>query len=226
MAQRPVKSQNRPVAWGVYERVFRPWMRRRLNVLCEGPNHPVPQGRAILLCANHTSWWDGFVMREVHQRVQPDSALWTIMLERELRRFRVFAQIGGIGIEPGSTGSMRRLLRSLRHIGAESRSACVSFFPQGRIGSVTQRPLGFRRGVELVARALAPAAVVPVGIHIQPGARTPRSIAYVAIGDPLPGDGSSLDAGELEERVTGLLDRIREFTDEQGEDAEQRWGQR
>jgi hypothetical protein len=42
----------------------------------------------------------------------------------------------------------------------------------------------------------------------------------------LPGDGSSLDAGELEERVTGLLDRIREFTDEHGEDAERRWGRR
>ncbi|NIR38288.1 MAG: glycerol acyltransferase, partial [Actinobacteria bacterium] len=66
------------------------------------------------------------------------------MLERELRRFKMFAQLGGVGIEPGSTGSIKRLVRFLRDVRTGEAGTCVSFFPQGRIGSAAQRPLGFQ----------------------------------------------------------------------------------
>ena len=134
--------------WAGFELVFRPWMRRRLDgIHVRGldrvawlPDLPV------LLVANHVSWWDGFLLREVHRRMRPDAPLHVVMTEGELRRFPIFRWMGAVPLSDGRLAA-RGLLRDLEARASDRRDAVFAYFPQGRIWPSHRRPLGFRPGV-------------------------------------------------------------------------------
>ncbi len=217
-----MKTRYSPRVWAGFELLFRPWMARRLDgVRIRGiedsrwiPDIPV------LLVANHTSWWDGFLLREVHRRLRPDAPLHVVMTERELRRFPIFQWMGAVPLPPGPLGA-RTLLRDLESR-LESRSdAVVGFFPQGRIWPSYRRPLGFRPGAAWLARRLAPLAVVPVGLHLQPLVR-PAPAAFVSVGHPRIVR-HAIDSAELEALVATELDAILAFAGRHGEAADRLW---
>src|SRR5690242_20891118 len=89
----------------------------------------IPDDRALLIVANHVSWWDGFFLRAVQRRVRPTASLVTVMSERQLERFRFFRWMGAIGVDPKSVSSVRALLATLKHARAEQGAATtVAFF--------------------------------------------------------------------------------------------------
>jgi 1-acyl-sn-glycerol-3-phosphate acyltransferase len=209
-----------PRAWRLFELGFRPWMKRRLAGVhvagLEGAAS-LPGEEPLLLVANHTSWYDGFLLREVHRRVRPTAPLRTLMLDSELRKAPVLRWIGGTGFDPDRPVTLRSALRELKAL--RRSGVAISFFPQGRIYPATRRPLGFRPGVSLLARTLAPLHVVPVAIHLEMGTRT-RPTAWILAGSPVT-DGASVAL--LEGAVTGLLDRVQRHLHEHGEGAAAHW---
>ncbi|MFP4624931.1 MAG: hypothetical protein ACLFRX_12175, partial [Gemmatimonadota bacterium] len=82
-----MKTRYSPRVWAGFELVFRPWMRRRLDGIhvrgLEGAAW-IPGELPVLLLANHVSWWDGFLLREVHRSLRPDAPLHVVMSEAEL----------------------------------------------------------------------------------------------------------------------------------------------
>ncbi|MEO9225890.1 MAG: 1-acyl-sn-glycerol-3-phosphate acyltransferase, partial [Gemmatimonadaceae bacterium] len=123
---------------------------------------PVSDDVPLLLVANHVSWWDGFLLREVQRELRPQSVLYTLALERELREHPVLRLTGGIGVDPASPASILGAVRRFEHKRQEFPHAVFAYFPQGSIAPSYKRPLAFRRGVELFARAIAPLTVLPV----------------------------------------------------------------
>ena len=207
-----------------FELFFLPWMRRRVRaVRIAGLPRTLPPGRPLLLVANHVSWWDGFALREVHRRLRPEAPLYTVMLERELRRVAFFRRLGAVGIDPDSPSSVAHVLRDLRAWRRARPDSVIAFFPQGRIWPSHRRPLGFRAGVELFARHLAPIAVLPVGLHMEP-LNSPAPTLFASVGAPVEaGPGGRIHAEELQGRVEAELDRILAFVAAHGEHAAQRW---
>jgi hypothetical protein len=187
-----------PIALRAFDRIFLPWMHRRLRIRIAGLPGRLPPGRPVVLVANHTSWWDGFLLREVHRLLRPRAPLHTVMLASELRRRRILRALGGVGIEPGDAGTLLTALRTLRERVDRSPETVVIFFPQGRIWPTHRRPLGFQRGVELFVRRLAPATVLPVAIHLEPLHRVAPT-AFVLAGASI---GAGVD-GEAVERAEG-----------------------
>lgn len=218
-----MKTRYSPRVWAGFELVFRPWMRRRLDGIhvrgLEGAAW-IPGELPVLLLANHVSWWDGFLLREVHRSLRPDAPLHVVMSEAELRRIRVFQWMGAVPLSTGPLGA-RSLLRDMADHLARRPDAVLGFFPQGRIGSAHRRPLGFRRGGAWLARQLAPLAVVPVGLHLEPLTR-PGPAAFVSVGSPVIVRGT-VDTERLEAMVTAEVDRILECTSRYGEDAPRLW---
>lgn len=212
-----------PRALAAFELFFLPWMRRRVRaVRVAGLPHALPDGVPLLLVANHVSWWDGFVLREIHRRLRPSAPLYTVMLDRELRRLPWFRRLGAVGLDPESPISVAHLLRDLRARRRERPDCVVAFFPQGRIWPSHRRPLGFRGGVEAFARHLAPAVVLPVGLHMEPLSH-PSPTLLASVGEPLlPGE-EPVAAPELERRVEGEIDRILAFAARHGERLPERW---
>ena len=215
-------SQWRPSAVRLFESFFRPWMRGRLGgIHVTGLPAADAEGTSVLLAANHVSWWDAFILREVQRLSGATCPIITLMDAGELDRFPFFRWMGVVGLK-ATPGAVRGALRQVADFRAEGPT-WVSFFPQGRIWPSWRRPLGFRVGVGRFARVLAPCVVWPVGLHLEPLAGL-RPAAFVAIGEPLQVTAERLlDVGVLEERVASALDFIHMHLTEHGEAAASKW---
>ncbi len=215
-----------PTAWRLFEVGFRPWLRTRLaGIHLAGlpPRGALDPALPLLLVANHTSWFDGFLLREVHRALRPEGPLRTVMLARELRGRPLLRFLGGVGFDPERPTSFRGVLRGLSDRGEGAGRATVAFFPQGRIYPSFRSPLGFQAGVELLARHLRPLHLLPVGIHLEGGNRT-RPTAFLSAGRlRTVRVGEVPTARELEDQVWAETGRIREFLARWGEEAPVRW---
>jgi 1-acyl-sn-glycerol-3-phosphate acyltransferase len=207
--------------WSGFERVFQPWMRRRLSgVHIRGLPASIPlPGLPLLLVANHVSWWDGFLLREVHRRVRPEAPFHVVMAQAQLRSHPLFRWMGAIPLDDGPLGP-RTMLRELERICGRG-SPVIGYFPQGRIWPSHRRPLGFRRGGEWLAEKLAPVMVLPVALHLEP-LNTSSPAAFVAVDRPFP-VWEQAPHGMLEDRVSTALDRLHGFLDTHGEAAPSHW---
>lgn len=210
-------------AWKLFNLAFRFRQRMGVRKTCvAGAPRGLPRGLPLLLVPNHVSWWDGFILREVQQSLRPGEALHTVMLEEELRRRPFLRHLGGIGLTPGSSASLRTLLRDLEAERNRAPGMSVLFFPQGRIWPSHRRPLGFQAGVRLLARALAPALVLPAGLHMEGGKHMAPN-AFLSFGAPVNVTTNDLDPGALEKAVEEELDAIHAFLARYGEDSEHQW---
>jgi 1-acyl-sn-glycerol-3-phosphate acyltransferase len=208
--------------WRGFEMVFRPWMGRRLDgIHIRGIEDAawVP-GIPLLLVANHVSWWDGFLLREIHRRLRPDAPLHVVMSEAELRRHPIFRCMGAVPLGDSRVAG-RRLLEALRSRVEARTNAVIGYFPQGRIWPSHRRPLGFHRGGAWLAERLAPVAIVPVGLHLEPLTR-PGPAAFVSVGRPQVTAGP-VSPDHLEAAVAGQVDAILRVVREHGEDAARVW---
>ena len=217
-----------PGAWRVFEWWFRPWLRRQLTgIHLAGLNSIRTESEAagdlpLVLIANHTSWFDGFLLREVHRHLRPDTPLRTLMLRRELEQNPILRFIGGSGFDPEQPFTLRRALGEV--VALRNTGVTLSYFPQGKIFPSARRPLGFARGIEGVLRALRPALVLPVGLHLEMGNRV-RPAAWITLGslirverrEELP------SAAKLEQTVERLLDRTHHHLAQYGEAAAHHW---
>lgn len=211
-----------PWAWKLFQLVW--WPRKRLGlrgIRLAGLPRDLPPQLPVLVAANHTSWWDGFILRALQETLRPRDRLAVVMLAAELEKRPFLKWLGGIGLVPGSAASLRGLVRSLQRERISSPSLTVVFFPQGRIWPSHRRPLGFQPGVRLVARALAPVAVLPVALHLEPG-RHPAPTAWVSASHPRLDMTWTVE--ELEGAVEAELRRIHAYLAHIGESAgEGRW---
>lgn len=188
------------------------------------PPHPPPPDAPLLLVANHIGWWDGFALLALRGRLRPQAPHYTVMLARELRRQPIFRWLGALPVAPESPASVRRLLRTLAVLRQRSPRLTLAYFPQGRIWPSYRRPLGFRRGLDAVARALAPCWIVPCALHAEPLTER-RPTLFVLADRPLYADARGIHPAVVEARVTALLDGLQRFLAEVGEDAARRWPQ-
>lgn len=209
-------------AWQAFDMVFQPWMRRRLLVRMGAMPALPPESGAVMLVANHCSWWDGFLLRKVQQAIRPGRPLYTIALERELARHPVLRFIGGVGLTPASPGSILAAMRGLSTRIAESPDAVIGYFPQGCIAPSFRRPLAFARGVELFAHHLAPLTIIPIAIHIEPLVNAAPT-AFVLAGAPQFTDFGPVSAVALECEITRLLDASLATLSVSGEKADVSW---
>ena len=213
------------LAWTVFDAAFGPFRRRALSsVLLAAPPAELPRG-PIVFVANHVSWWDGFLLRELQRSIAPTALPSTVMLERELRKRPVLRALGAIGIEPGRVGSLREAVRTLEERRARLGDRfCLFYFPQGRIWPSYRRPLGFVPGLSRIVRRLAPITIVPVAIHLEPLNRLAPT-ACVRAGRPLllVRDGAVASEHELEQRVEEQLDYSFALAAQTGEDLVSAW---
>lgn len=210
-----------PGAFRVFDAMFRPWMHRRIaGIHITGLPLAHISNRPLILVSNHVSWWDGFLLREVHRQLRPTAHMHAVMLERELRQRPLLRLLGAVGIDPGSAPSVLRTLRVLRERLERHPDSVVLYFPQGKIWPSHVRPLGFQRGVELFARHLPSADIIPIGIHLEP-LKGPSPHAFISAGGLIGARSSTV--ADLEHAVELQLDAILSFLGEYGENAAEAW---
>ncbi len=144
---------------------------------------PLPAGGAVL-APNHTSWWDGYLLREL--AAHAGRPVQVLMDAGQYARFPFLRLVGAV---PTSR------LRSL--VGSARAGAWVVVFPEGRIGPGPLQPL--HPGAAWVART-AGVPLVPVAVRVVVrGARWPE--AYLRAGIPCEPAG-------LEEALKAVLNDL------------------
>jgi 1-acyl-sn-glycerol-3-phosphate acyltransferase len=122
--------------------------------------------KPLLFIANHAGNWDGFLLRALQKHLRPAAPIFSVMLESELQQRPVFRRIGGLGLIPGNTGSVLKLLRDLKSLRGKSPDMAVSLFPQGKIVP-PWLPLHFESGALAIAKAISPVTVIPIALRYE-----------------------------------------------------------
>ncbi len=145
----------RHTAWA--ESIFQPYLKRlfkrhfhALQVLGE-----IPQIEAqfpLLLLPNHSTWWDGFFIYLLNKKVF-HRRTFLMMLETQLRRYPFFKYLGAFSVAPFSPASVRAALRYTAEILKQQPPPLLCIFPQGELFPWQQRPLVYKRGVEVILQA-------------------------------------------------------------------------
>ncbi len=160
-------------------------------------------GSPLLLCPNHTNWWDGFVALCLMDEL-PGRRFAVAQEERQLERYPWFRAAGAIGIDPRTPGALRRSFSALISF-LEEPGAGLFYFPEGVMGLQGGAPPKLRRGLGELARRTRP-AVVPMAFHY--GFREgSRPEVWVLAGTALRGSGAPL-VSAVEKAMAGLIKQL------------------
>ncbi len=104
-------------------------------------------GNAVLVIANHISWWDGFWIQYLNQKIIHRS-LNFLMDEKQLKKYWYFRYTGGYSVIPGTKNIIDSLNYTLELL--KNRKNLVLIFPQGKIHSIYQSEIHFKQGVKYI----------------------------------------------------------------------------
>lgn len=169
----------------------------------------------LLLCANHVSWWDAFVLVVVDEALGTDGR--ALMDDDNLQRLGFFRALGAL---PLSLRDPRKALSQLRSASSWLADGAVDgplnpgagralwMFPQGRQVPSWRRPLGFHKSLVRVADD-AGCAVVPVSLLVTWRER-PEPAILVRLHPPLRvrGGPARAFADDVEARVADGIDAL------------------
>lgn len=118
------------------------------------------ENNAVLLIANHISWWDGFWSLYLSQHVFKKKYHF-MMLEPELRKRWIFSYSGGFSIAHGA----KSIIESLSYASSllTDKNNLVLMFPQGKLHSMYHDEFKFQQGVERIISKSPKAKIVFLG---------------------------------------------------------------
>ena len=196
----------------LHEAVFRPYilrlMRRQFNAVRLVGEMPSLDDLPVLLLPNHSTWWDGFLVYLLKIAVL-HRPLYLMMLEEQLRKNRFFSHIGVYSIDPNSLRGNRESLNYTRELLSRPEKPVVCIFPQGELLPWGARPLGYKRGIELLFRQLtAPVRVITAAIKCEYLAAQ-HAEAFIQLCDcGVIATGQTAGLSELAQRHEALLDEL------------------
>ncbi|GAC1649335.1 MAG: lysophospholipid acyltransferase family protein [Ktedonobacteraceae bacterium] len=169
-----------------FDRIF---FRMRSELTDEQRNLP------IIICANHSSWWDGYIAALVERHLKLDGYL--MMEEAQLKRYFFFTWIGCFSVDRHNARSAMKSVQYAAGLLKGCPRRMVWLFPQGEIAPNDRRPIEFFSGAAHLAKLSAPVLLYPLAARIEYLAEQ-RPDLYISLGEPL-------FVGEKELQTPGFL---------------------
>lgn len=181
-----ITARPQPIIDAIFYALMRVAMRRRFaGVLVRGEGHlqALEPGCSVLVCANHSNWWDGFTARLVGQLIQEragKSGRYLMQEQQGLERYPFFRACGVFSVDK------KRPSASLRYATGLLREARTQLwiFPQGALLPLAA-PLELREGAAFLAR-MSGTQVLPLAIRYEWLAESKPTV-LVEIAAPLDG---------------------------------------
>jgi hypothetical protein len=165
-----IKTRHAQWAHFIFAIYIRRLLRRNfhsLNLLGDIPI--IEADQPILLLSNHSSWWDGFLVYFLNEKLL-HRPLYLMMLESELKKYPFFSRVGAFSIDPGHPKSVLTSLEYSHSILELpiSPAPLLALFPQGELRPNMIRPLGFAKGHEwIIKKSKKQLAILTLGIRIE-----------------------------------------------------------
>lgn len=108
---------------------------------------------AVLVIANHVSWWDGFWVEYLNQQIL-HRRFHFMMLEDQLKKHWYFQFTGGFSVKKQSRSIINSLQYSIELL--KHPANLVLMFPQGKIHSMHNHNFRFEKGIEKIVSEISP----------------------------------------------------------------------
>ena len=163
-------------------------------------------GRPVIVCLNHPSWWDPLVALTLARQTFPERKHYAPIDSAALAKYPMFERLGFFGIEPDSARGAATFLRCGKAILADNRSV-LWVTAEGSFTDVRTRPVRLKDGVARLAQQSPTALVVPLALeYVFWQERAPEVLA--CWGEPL-------SSGATTEQIAAILestmDRLAQF---------------
>ena len=136
-----------------------------VHLLGEPPSLADDGNTPLLVCMNHSSWWD--VLMAFHLEKQFFGwERYGVMDERQLQRYRFFTKLGMIGVDRTSLQGAREFLEYAEALLRDRRRA-LWMTPQGAMLSNDVRPIVFQPGLAHLAQRLGTFHIARVALHYE-----------------------------------------------------------
>jgi chlorobactene lauroyltransferase len=161
--------------------------------------------QSLVACANHTNWWDGFVVGLLTAR-RLRKRFYVVQEERHLRRYWFFRFAGAFGADLDAPG---KALATVRHAQTllKQPGTAVWIFPQGRL-TAPDEPIRVHRGATFIA-TLAGVAILPCALRYEFRDQE-NPFVFIAFGRPLPAPAAD---DTLRAELQRLVQEAKRFAD-------------
>lgn len=156
---------------------------------------------SIILCPNHSSWWDGFFAYHLNRRIFRRNFK-IVMLERELAPRPFFRKVGALGLQPNNPVALAHLFKMIDRLLTPPSTVLLTYFPQGRLLPL-QTPLKLRHGLKLLSTQ-PNLAIIPAYFHIESGKHFRPKMFFVLDSEPLSMSDYKANPSLLEQRMEQL----------------------
>jgi 1-acyl-sn-glycerol-3-phosphate acyltransferase len=119
----------------------------------------------LIVCLNHSSWWDLLVGLFMETELFGWEA-YTVMDARQLLRYRFFCRLGVIGVDRTGLAGAREFLHYAEKL-LKNRPRALFITPQGAMQSNYRRPITFQPGVGHLANLLGEFYLAHASLHYE-----------------------------------------------------------
>ena len=163
-----IPASKTPLLQAAFSRYTQWYLRRSfhaVHLLGEIPTFPDNSDLPLIVCMNHSSWWD--VLLGLYCADTLFGWEWYgVMDARQLERYRFFARLGMIGVDRTSLHGAKEFLTYTEHLLKGKRRA-LWLTPQGEMLSNALRPVHFQPGIGHLALALEDFYITTVALHYE-----------------------------------------------------------
>jgi hypothetical protein len=122
--------------------------------------------KPVILLPNHISWWDGFWLYTLNQKIWKRK-FHLMMLESELKKHKIFSQIGAFSINPGSRSVIETFNYTLSL--TEKQENLIVIYPQGKIYPQQAEGVKFQSGILKLLRKIDNCDIINVATFVNYG---------------------------------------------------------
>lgn len=203
-----LKPKKSPLFESIFSGYSKNLLRRKFNSLNVSGLRELSEAAAhwpLLVCVNHSSWWDGIVAFFISRKLNLDS--YVMMEEKQLRRYILFRRLGAFSVvreNPRKAYESVKFAAKLLNEGSKA----VWVFPQGEILPNETRPFEFYRGIEKIDELCARYSVVTVSMRYEFLMEAkPDVFVRILVRNPEQ-DGKTLKAAKLAKEMEASLDLV------------------
>ena len=180
------------------------WRRFRAVRVSRAGLPRIPEGRPVIVCSNHPSWWDPALFIMLQTKLFPGRRGYGPMNAESLGRYGVLERMGIFGIQMDSPrGAARFLSTSLRVLSDPANVLWIT--AEGHFTDTRRRPVVLRPGIAHLARRVPDAVVLPLAMEY-PFWNESRPEALARFGPPIEG-GRDRSAPEWTSHLSAALTR-------------------
>jgi 1-acyl-sn-glycerol-3-phosphate acyltransferase len=152
----------------------------RINI--SGEENFISASMPVIIYANHTNWWDGFVAYFLTSKLwKKDDYL--IMDIKQMKTYSFFKYLGVFSID---NSNANETLKAVNYAAAllKNKDRCLWIFPQGEMEVQDKQPLIFRRGIEKIAEKTGTLSLIPAAFRYE-FINEQRPEIFIKIGEPI-----------------------------------------